>query len=177
MRPSHTYDRTTVPLQGGWTLIERYREGRPVVVPGDGTSLWVLTHQIDFARAFLPLLANPQAIGDAFHITSDEVLTWNQIHEILASAAGVREPRIVHVASSRLAQVLPEWGPGLIGDKSNSVIFDNAKVRQLAPGWVATIPFTAGAREIVEWHDADPERRARDAEVDAAFDLLAGTIA
>jgi len=172
VRPSHTYDRTLVPLEGGWTVIERYRAGKPVVVPGDGTSLWVLTHHRDFARAFVRLLANPKALGDAVHITSDDVLTWNQIHEILADAAGVRAPKIVHVASETFAEFLPTAGPGLIGDKSHSVMFDNTKIRQLAPGWVATIPFATGAREIIDWHDADAARRPSDHGVDDAFDRL-----
>jgi nucleoside-diphosphate-sugar epimerase len=171
VRPSHTYDRTAVPVNGGWTVVERMRAGKPVVVHGDGTSLWVLTHHDDFARAFVPLLGHPQAIGDSFHITSDEVLTWNQIHEILAAAAGV-EATLVHVASETIQEVLAEWGPGLLGDKAHSVIFDNSKIRRLAPGWDATIPFARGAREIIDWYDADPTRRDVDGKLDEAFDLL-----
>jgi nucleoside-diphosphate-sugar epimerase len=171
VRPSHTYDRTGVPFDGGWTVVDRMRRGKPVVVHGDGTSLWVLTHHDDFARAFVPLLAHPQAVGDTFHITGDEVLTWNQIHEIVAAAAGA-EAKLVHVSSESIAEVLPDWGPRLLGDKAYSVIFDNSKIRQLAPGWVATIPFTQGAREIIEWFDADPARRVVDERVEGAFDTL-----
>jgi nucleoside-diphosphate-sugar epimerase len=116
VRPSHTYDRTTVPFSGGhWTAVERMRQGKEVVVHGDGTSLWTLTHHDDFAKGFVPLLGHPRAIGDAFHITSDDVLTWNQITEALAAAAGVRA-RIVHVPSDAIAAADPEWGAGLLGD-------------------------------------------------------------
>lgn len=173
VRPSHTYDRTYVPLEGGWTVVERMRQGKPVVVHGDGTSLWVLTHHDDFARAFVALLGNPVAVGDRFHITSDEVLTWDQVHRFLARAAGVAEPRLVHVASETIAAVLPGWGPSLLGDKSHSVVFDNTKIRRLVPGWQARVPFWRGAEEIVGWHDADPARRRVDPLVDEAMDALA----
>jgi nucleoside-diphosphate-sugar epimerase len=171
VRPSHTYDRTTVPLLGHWTALDRMRRGRGVVVPGDGTSLWTLTHHTDFAKAFVGLLGHPQAIGDSFHITSDQVLTWNQIHHLMAAAAGV-EPRLVQIASRTIAAAVPDLGPGLLGDKAHSVIFDNSKVRALVPDYVATVPFAAGAREIVDWHDADPARRKVDEALDAAFDKL-----
>jgi nucleoside-diphosphate-sugar epimerase len=173
VRPSHTYDERSVPFDGGWTIVDRMRRGKPIVVPGDGTSLWVLTHHEDFARAFLELLGNPQAVGDTFHITSDEVLTWNDIARTLARAAGV-EADIVHVASETIGAALPEWGPGLVGDKANSVVFDNSKIKAIAPGWRATIPFWRGAQQIVEWHDADPARRTVDAALDATLDGLAG---
>lgn len=172
VRPSHTYDRTSVPLIGGWTALDRMRRGQPVVVPGDGTSLWTLTHHTDFAKGFVGLLGHPQAVGDSFHITSAEVLTWNQIYEIMAAAARV-EPRLVHVASRTIAAAVPALGPGLLGDKSHSVIFDNGKVKALVPDYVATVPFASGAREIVQWRDAHPDHGAFDATVDAAFDRLA----
>ena len=109
VRPSHTYDRTSIPLDGGWTAIDRMRQGKPVVVHGDGTSLWTLTHHEDFARGFVPLLGHPRAVGEAFHITSDEVLTWDQIAHALAAAAGV-EARIVHVPSDAIAAADPGLG-------------------------------------------------------------------
>lgn len=171
VRPSHTYDGTGVPILGDWTAIDRMRRGRPVVVPGDGTSLWTLTHSRDFAVAFVGLLGNERAVGDAFHITSDEVLTWNQITDLLAEAAGTRAEK-VHIASEAIARELPELGPGLIGDKSNSVVFDNRKVKSLVPEYRAVTPYWQGARETVDWHDADPARRRVDAELDAAFDRL-----
>ena len=138
------------------------RQGKKVIVHGDGTSLWVLTHHRDFARAFVGLLGNNHAIGDAFHITSDEVLTWNQIYTILARAAGVPEPRLVHVPSELIAAFDAEWGAGLLGDKAHSVIFDNSKIKRVVPDFAATIPFSQGAREIVAWFDADPARQIVD---------------
>ncbi|MCU1411601.1 MAG: NAD-dependent dehydratase [Rhodoglobus sp.] len=173
VRPSHTYAPNSIPFDGGWTIVDRMRRGKPIVVPGDGTSLWVLTHHDDFARAFLELLGNPQAVGDSFHITSDEVLTWNDIARTLAHAAGV-EADIVHVASETIGAALPNWGPGLVGDKSNSVIFDNSKIKAIAPGWRATIPFWRGARQIIDWYDADDSRRTVNAELDATLDGLTG---
>jgi nucleoside-diphosphate-sugar epimerase len=170
VRPSHTYARNSVPLIGGRTALQRMRKGLPVVVHGDGTSLWVLTHHRDFADAFHGLLGNPQAIGDSFHITSDEVLNWNQIYGMFASALGV-QPRLVHVPSRVIGQMLPEFGPGLLGDKAHSVVFDNSKIKAVVPGWCATIPFAQGAREIVAWHAGQPEEF--DGDVSAAFDTLA----
>jgi nucleoside-diphosphate-sugar epimerase len=161
VRPSHTYDRTKIPLLGYYTDLDRMRKGKPVIVHGDGTSLWVLTHHEDFARGFVGLLGNPQAIGQAYHITSDELLTWNQIYAILAQAASV-EAQIVHVPSDRIATFDPELGAGLLGDKAHSVIFDNTKIKRLVPGFAATIPFSQGAREIVAWYDADPARQVVD---------------
>jgi nucleoside-diphosphate-sugar epimerase len=171
VRPSHTYDRTHTPFDGGWTVVERMRRGQEVVVHGDGTSLWTLTHHTDFAKAFVGLLGHPQAIGDSFHITSDEVLTWNQIYEAVGAAAGA-QPRLVHVSSDAIFAADEGWGRSLLGDKAHSVIFDNAKVRALVPDYVATIPFAQGAREIVAWHDEDPARRAVDERVDALVDQL-----
>jgi nucleoside-diphosphate-sugar epimerase len=174
VRPSHTYDRTLVPFDGGWTVPARLRQGRPIVVHGDGTSLWTLTHHTDFARGFVPLLGHPRAVGAAFHITSDDVLTWNQIAEALAAALGV-EPRIVHVPSDAIAAADPEWGAGLLGDKAHSMVFDNAKLRGLMPDFRPTIPFERGAREIVAWHDEDPARQVVDANLDAVMDRLVDT--
>jgi nucleoside-diphosphate-sugar epimerase len=171
VRPSHTYDATKVPCDAGWTAIDRMRRGKEIVVHGDGTSLWTLTHHVDFAKGFVGLLGHPQAIGDSFHITSDEVLSWNQIHEILADAAGA-EPRVVHVPSDAIFAADDAWGRGLLGDKAHSVIFDNAKVRALVPDYVASIPFWRGAREIVAWHDEDPSRRQVDERIDALIDQL-----
>ncbi|GIG34710.1 hypothetical protein Cpa01nite_00910 [Cellulomonas pakistanensis] len=171
IRPSHTYDRTLVPLDGGWTAMERMRRGREVVVHGDGTSLWTLTHHEDFARGLVPLLGHPRTVGEAFHITSDDVLTWDQVVRALAAALGV-EPRIVHVPSDAIAAADPEWGAGLLGDKAHSMVFDTTKLRRLVPDFAATIPFEQGAREIVDWHDADPARRTVDARLDGLMDDL-----
>jgi nucleoside-diphosphate-sugar epimerase len=171
VRPSHTYDKTLIPLDGGWTALHRMRQGRPVVVHGDGTSLWTLTHHEDFARGFVPLLGHPRTLGDAFHITSDDVLTWNQIAAALAAAAGARAD-IVHVPSAAIAAADPAWGASLLGDKAHSLVFDNAKLRSVVPDYRAVIPFEQGAREIVAWHDEDPARQAVDARIDAVMDKL-----
>jgi nucleoside-diphosphate-sugar epimerase len=171
VRPSHTYDRTLVPLDGGWTAVERMRQGREVVVHGDGTSLWTLTHHEDFARGMVPLLGNPRTLGEAFHITSDDAPTWDQIVRALAAAARV-EPRIVHVPSDAIAAADPEWGAGLLGDKAHSMVFDTTKLRRLVPDFSTTIRFEQGAREIVDWHDADPARRVVDTRLDAVMDDL-----
>jgi nucleoside-diphosphate-sugar epimerase len=171
VRPSHTYDHTLVPFDGGWTAIERMRRGAEIVVHGDGTTPWTLTYHTDFARAFVGLLGEPRAVGDSFHITSDEAPTWNQIAAMMGDAAGV-EPRIVHVPSDAVAAVDPGWGAGLLGDKTHAMIFDNTKVKRLVPGWAAIVPFWRGAREIVAWHDADSSRRTVDHEIDATMDRL-----
>jgi len=172
VRPSHTYDQTSVPFDGGWTVLGRMLAGKPVIVPGDGTSLWTLTHHEDFARAFVPLLGHARTLGEAIHITSDDVLTWNYIADSLAAALGVTA-RLVHVPSDAIAVAEPEWGAGLLGDKAHSMIFDNAKVRRLVPGWRAVIPFERGAREIADWYLADPARQVTDVGLDTVMDKLA----
>jgi nucleoside-diphosphate-sugar epimerase len=171
VRPSHTYDETGLPVEGGWTVVDRMRRGLPVVVHGDGTSLWTLTHSRDLAKAFVGLLGNPVAVGDTFQITSDFVYPWDAIYQMIGRAAGV-EPKLVHVASETIARAIPEWGPGLLGDKAHSVVFDNAKVKALVPDYVATIPFSDGARAIIEWHDADASRRPVDEGLNATLDAL-----
>jgi nucleoside-diphosphate-sugar epimerase len=172
VRPSHTYDATKAVLSGGWTSLARMRAGKPVIVHGDGTSLWTVTHNTDFARAFVPLLGHPRTVGEAFHITSDDFLTWDQIAHALGAALGVT-PRIVHVPSDVINSVDPEWGAGLLGDKTHSMIFDNSKLRSVVPGWHARVPFERGAREIIDWHLADPARQVVDPELDATMDKLA----
>ena len=171
VRPSQTYDRTSIPLDGKWTTLARMRAGKEVVVHGDGTSLWTLTHSADFARGFVPLLGHPRTIGDAFHITSDDVLTWNQIAEALAAAAGVTA-RLVHVPSDAIAAADAAWGAGLLGDKAHSMVFDNSKLRSVVSGYRTEIPFEQGAREVVAWHDEDPARQQADARLDAVMDKL-----
>lgn len=171
VRPSHTYDQTRIPLAGGWTVIDRMRRGLPVVVHGDGTSLWTLTHSSDFARGFVPLLGDPRVIGDSIHITSHEVLDWNQITRIMGEAAGAA-PEIVHVTSRELVPELPDMEGLHLGDRTWSHLFDTGKLRSLVPQFAATTPFAEGARQIIDWHDADPSRRVVDPELDAAFDRL-----
>jgi nucleoside-diphosphate-sugar epimerase len=171
IRPSHTYDRTSVPAYAGWTLIERMRLEREVVVHGDGTSLWTLTHSDDFAKGFVPLLGNTRIIGEAFHITSDDVLTWNQIIMILAKAAGA-EAKIVHVPSETIAAINPGWGAQLLGDSAHSLIFDNSKLRSVVPDYVATITLEQAAPEIIAWHDQDPSRQRVDVDLDSLMNKL-----
>ena len=146
-------------------------QGKPVIVHGDGTSLWTLTHHADFAKGFVGLLGNPHAIGDAIHITSDEWLTWNQIFETVARAAGA-QAHIVHVPSDLIAAYNPDWGDGLLGDKSHSMIFDNSKIKRLVPDFAATIPFARGAEEIMAWYNADPTRRKVDADFDSRYERI-----
>jgi nucleoside-diphosphate-sugar epimerase len=171
VRPSHTYDQTKIPIRGRYAAIDRMRRGKRVFVHGDGTSLWVLTHHEDFARGFVGLLGNPQAIGEAFHITSDEALTWDQIHHILARAAGTTA-RIVHAPSELIAAYDPELGAGLLGDKTHSVIFDNTKIKRVVPDFVASIPFARAAEEIIAWYDADPARQIIDEEFNRLTDRI-----
>ena len=171
VRPSHTYDATKIPLMGGYTSLQRMKAGKPVVVYGDGTSLWTLTNHRDFAKGFVPLLGNSRAVGEAIHITSDEWLSWNQIYETTAAALGV-EADLVHIPSELINAFDPLHGEGLLGDKSHSMIFDNSKIKRLAPGFACTIPFAWGAREIVAWHEAEPARQQVDPYVDALMDRV-----
>ena len=122
---------------------------------------------------FWGLIGDPRAIGDTFHITSDEALTWDQIARMLAQAAGVDSPHIIHVPSDAIAALDAEWGAGLLGDKAHSMVFDNSKIKSLVPGWTAIVPFWQGAREIVDWHDQDPRRRTANPHVDQLMDQLA----
>ena len=171
VRPSHTYDRTLLPFHGGYTTVARMRAGKPVVVHGDGTSLWTLTHHRDFAVGFVGLLGNPHAFGQTYQITSEEWLSWNQIFQIIGQAAGA-EPELVHVPSDLIAAYDPEWGAGLLGDKAHSMIFDNSKIRRLVPDFHPVIPFWQGAKEIIDWYDEDPTRQVVDPHIDSMQDKL-----
>ncbi|MEO8612724.1 MAG: SDR family oxidoreductase [Chloroflexota bacterium] len=174
VRPSLTYDSNFPIAIGGWgcyTLADRLKKGQPIIVHGDGSSLWVVTHAEDFGRGFVGLFGNPQTIGHAFHITSDEVLTWDQIYITIADALGV-EANIVHIASDFIAGVAPDLGAGLIGDKTWSAIFDNSKIKAFVPGFQATIPFREGIRRTLAWFDADETRRRIDDAVNAEMDLI-----
>jgi nucleoside-diphosphate-sugar epimerase len=171
VRPSHTYDPTLIPIDGGWTVIDRMRRGKPVLIHGDGTSLWTLTHQRDIAVGIVGLLGQGRAVGEAFHITSDEILTWDMIADALAAAAGV-SATIVHAGSERIARAFPEWADGIVGDKAHSLVFDNSKIRSLVPDFSGRTRFAAGAREIVEWYDADESRRHVDDDIDRRLDAF-----
>jgi nucleoside-diphosphate-sugar epimerase len=172
VRPSHTYDHTSLPLNGGWTAIDRMRRGAPVVLHDHGSSLWALTHARDFAVGFVGLLGNPHTIGGAIHITSDELLSWTRITHLMADAVGVT-PNIVHVTSDAIAAADPDMGAGHLGDRSHSMIFDNSLVKSLVPAFNPTIGFAEGAREIIGWYDAHPEQQVVDPALDALFDRLA----
>jgi nucleoside-diphosphate-sugar epimerase len=174
VRPSLTYD-TNLPIAiGGWgcyTLIDRLKRGRPIIVHGDGSSLWVVTHADDFGRGFLGLVGNWQALGHAFHITTDEVITWNQLYETIADAVGVA-PKIVHITSEAIAAAMPEMTGGLLGDKSWSVVFDNTKIKTFVPTYQAVIPFREGIRRTLAWFEADPSRQRVDETVNQEMDQI-----
>jgi nucleoside-diphosphate-sugar epimerase len=167
VRPSHTYYSVIPVSLGGWeefTVIDRIRKGMPVVVHGDGTSLWTMTHADDFAVGFLGLMNNFRAVGEAFHITSDEVLTWNQIYQQVSLAAAGRESKLVHLCSEIISDYadqnkFPSVRGTLLGDKSHSAVFDNSKIKKLVPEFQARIPFSEGIKQTIGWFDADPKRR------------------
>jgi nucleoside-diphosphate-sugar epimerase len=174
VRPSHTYSYRTLPLavngkNKAWAVLERIRLGKPVLVHGDGTSLWVLTHADDFAVGFTGIMGNSLAVGQAFQITSDDVLTWDGIYGHIAAALGTK-PNIFHMTSDAIAKSLPEHGPGLLGDKACSVIFDNTKIRTYVPEFQPRIRFENAVRKIVETFAASPELQTPDPEFDAWCD-------
>jgi nucleoside-diphosphate-sugar epimerase len=171
VRPSHTYDKTLLPFHGGYTTLDRIINGKPVIIHGDGTSLWVLTHHRDFARGFLGLLGKEQALGEAYQITSDEILTWNRIYQSIAEAAGA-DLRPVHIPSDIIARADPVWGDSLLGDKAHSVIFDNSKIKSLVPDFKAEIPYQEGCRETVRWYLDHPEQRSINQDLDLIMDQL-----
>jgi nucleoside-diphosphate-sugar epimerase len=155
IRPSHTYDERSIPLgvhghHGSWQVAKRMLEGKPVIIHGDGTSLWTMTHNSDFAKGFIGLMGNLHAIGEGVHITSDESLTWNQIYQSVADALGV-ELKAMHVASEFLDETSEyDFTGSLIGDKANTVVFDNSKLKRLVPEFVATVRFDQGIRASIE---------------------------
>ena len=176
VRPSLTYGPTMIPAALGswghpWTLIERMLRGKPVVVHGDGSSLWQVTHNSDFAKGFCGLMGHLQATGHAFHITTDEVLTWDQIYQEIGRAAGV-EAKLVHVSSDALIAIDPGMRGGLLGDKASSVVLDNSKIKKFVPGFVATKSFAQGIRETLAWFKADAKRQSLDAKWEAWVDKV-----
>jgi len=172
VRPMHTYDDSTMIFPASWTTVQRMRDGLPVVVHGDGTSLWTLTHVDDFARGFVPLLGNRHAVGEAVNLVSGDILTWDEIHLTLADAAGVRDPKLVHRSSESIAEVIPGWAEVLQEDFRHSLLFDITKLRRLVPGFAPRVSFAEGARRIVAWHDADPSRRQHDQVLADAYERL-----
>ena len=176
VRPSLTYGPSQIPLcVGSWqhpyTVIDRMKRGRPILVPGDGTSLWVLTWNGDFAKGFLGLLGNPKTIGEAYHITSDEVLTWNQIYRAAGDAVGV-DLEIVHIPSDLIAAYDPEALGSLTGDKANSSVFDNRKIKELVPDFACTVPWAEGVRRAIAWHESDPSRQTVDERLNTLWDKI-----
>ena len=178
VRPSHTYDERSVPLgvhgkNGSWQVIKRMKEGKPVIIHGDGTTLWTMTHNSDFAKAFIGLLGNSHALGETFHITSDESLTWNQIYQSIANALGV-ELKACHVSSEFLHEVGPQYDflGSLVGDKANSVVFDNSKVKRAVPGFVATKNFDQGVKETIDFILSHKEYQKEDPDFDKWCDKV-----
>jgi nucleoside-diphosphate-sugar epimerase len=179
IRPSLTYGDMVVPLavnswQKSFTAIDRMRRGLPLIVPGDGLSLWTITHNSDFAKGLVGLLGHAGATGHAFHITSDEALTWDQIYRETAEAAGVASPNLVHIATDFITACIPEMIGTLLGDKSNSAVFDNSKIRCFVPDFVATTRYRDGIARTISWFDADPSRQVLDLAASATWDRLIG---
>ena len=177
IRPSHTYCEKSVPLgvhgkNGSWQVLRRMLDGKPVIIHGDGTSLWTITHNTDFAKGFIGLMGNPHAIGECFHITSDESVTWNQIYKSVADALGV-ELKPYYVSSGFLADVSDYDLLGcLIGDKAQSVVFDNSKLKKAVPGFCATVRTEEGIRRTVEYVLSHEECQQADEEFDAWCDKV-----
>jgi len=174
IRPSLTYETVIPAAIGSWddfTIIDRIRKGKKIIVHGDGTSLWTITHSTDFAKGFVGLLGHQQAVGHAFHITSDEILTWNQIYEAIAMAAG-KPAKMVHIASEFIARFDDFHTGNLAGDKANSVIFDNTKIKSFVPDFNATISFKDGIKKTVEWFESDPSRMVIKEETNVFMDKV-----
>lgn len=176
VRPNYTYDKTMIPFifnsrKYRWTLIDRMRKGKKIIVPGDGTSLFTITHSKDFAKGFVGLIGNTKAIGHAFHITTDEVNTWNQFTNAIGAAAGVK-PDIMHIPSELISAISPEHMGGLIGDKSQNAVFDNNKIKTFVPGYQAKIRFEEGIRDTISWYEANPALCQVDEEFNALSDRI-----
>jgi nucleoside-diphosphate-sugar epimerase len=174
VRPSLTYGETWIPCAVGghdYTVVSRMLEGKKVIVHGDGTSLWTVTHNTDFAKGLLGLFGHRAAVGESFHITSDEVLTWDRIYETIGDAAGVR-PNLLHVPSEFINAFDRRMGASLLGDKAYSVVYDNSKIKRFVPDFRATVSFAEGIRRSIEWFAADPGRRIADLERDRLMDRI-----
>lgn len=177
IRPSHTYCEREVPLgvhgkNGSYQVLKRMLEGKPVIIHGDGTSLWTMTHNSDFAKGFIGLMNNPKAIGEAFQITSDETLTWNQIYETVAKALNV-ELNAYYVSSSFLAGAGDfDFEGSLLGDKANSVVFDNTKLKRAVPGLSMNVRFEEGVKKTVDYVLSHEECKKEDPEFDAWCDRV-----
>ena len=174
VRPSHTYGHTWIPTSFGsrdYTVPQRMLSGKEIIVHGDGQSIWTLTHSRDFASGFIGLLGNSRALGEAFHITSDEALTWDNIHQIIASELGV-QAKIVHIPSDFIQRFSPEKGGSLLGDKAYSTVFDNARIKRLVPDFRPRVSFRAGIRDSIAWYEAHPDAKVVDSNTDALIERL-----
>jgi nucleoside-diphosphate-sugar epimerase len=179
VRPSFTYGPTVIPAAINswtkpWTIVDRMRKGKKIIIHGDGATLWTMTHNTDFAKGFVGLIGNTQAIGHAFHITSDEVLTWNQIHEVIANAAGVKL-KAVYIPSDFIAKINPDIAGTLLGDKSWCAVFDNSKIKRFVPDFAATMPFAQGVKRSIEWFEADKKHCVVDDEYCRFMDRVIAT--
>ncbi len=177
VRPSLTYD-TVIPIAIGgfneYTTADRILKGKKIIVHGDGKSLWTVTHSEDFAKGFIGLLGNYQTIGHAFHITSDEILSWNNIYQIFADALGC-EAKIVHIASDFICKLYPEKTGTLLADKAESVIFDNSKIKSFVPGFQATTPFREGIKRTLAWLDENPDKKFINPKTNEMMDKIINT--
>jgi nucleoside-diphosphate-sugar epimerase len=169
-RPSHTYDKTRFPLYGNYTAFHRMKHNKKVIIHDDGNTLWTLTNARDFAKGFIGLLGNPNTFGQAYHITSDEVMSWNHIAETIASAAGL-ELKIINIPSVFIAKYDYEWGCNLFGDKGYDTVFDNSKIKIIIPKFKASIPYSDGVREIIDWY-SEKENQVVNLELDAMMDKM-----
>ena len=171
VRPSHTYDNTLIPNDWGYTVLDRMIKGKKIIIQGDGTSLWVLTHNTDFAVGFVGLFGKKEALGEAYQITSDELLNWNQIYQMMSNELKV-PLNAVHIPSDFIAQFDPEHGAGLLGDKAYSVIFDNSKIKKLVPEFNCKIPFSEGVKDIISWYKEKKEWQVVNKEINARIDEI-----
>ncbi|MDA3929086.1 MAG: NAD-dependent epimerase/dehydratase family protein [Prolixibacteraceae bacterium] len=171
VRPSHTYDKTLLPFDEGYTVIDRMLKGKPVVVLGDGSSIWTLTHHKDFAVGLVGLLGNAKAMDETFHITSSEWISWDRIFMLVGRAFDV-EPELVHIPSEVIASYLPELGAGLLGDKMHSMLFDNSKIKAVVPEFECKIPFEEGVKEVAAWYKSGKANTTIDEKLNEAFDQM-----
>lgn len=176
IRPSHTYGPTQIPFgvsswMHPWTVVDRMKRGQKVIVPGDGTSLWVLTWNADFAKGLVGLLGKDRAIGEAFQITSDEVQTWDQIHLEAYRALGLK-PNLIHIPSDLIAMYNPHSLGSLVGDKANSVVFDNSKIKRFVPDYSCEVTWAEGVRRSLAWFESQPQFQTIEEEMNTTWDRI-----
>ena len=180
VRPSHTYSRRWIPSpvsSASYSFAARLEQGKPVFVPDDGENPWTLTAASDFATGLAGLLGKPEARGEAFHITSDEMLTWNQIVAEIAAALGVASPVVLKAPTELICEVAPQMAGTLRGDKSYPGVFDNSKIKRFVPGFACRKPFRVGVRESVAWLRAHPDQQNLNPQVDSMCDAVASALA